>query len=131
MLIERVRPDFEYKDDRGSFVQLVRKGYSQFNVAVSKKGAFRGGHFHKLNAEAYYVIQGKCRVTAYKDDEKESSVFSTGDFFRIGPYITHDFDYLEDSILVTMYSLGVELADGRMDSYVPERDGRRSNGTDK
>lgn len=120
MLIERIKPDFEYKDERGTFVQLVRKGYSQFNVAVSKGGSFRGGHFHKLNTEAYYVIQGKCKVTAYKDSEKENEVFSAGDFFRIGPYVVHDFDYLEDSILVTMYSLGVELAEGMMDSYVPE-----------
>ena len=60
MLIERLNTDFEHKDDRGTLVQLVRKGYSQINVITSKSGVFRGGHFHKLNTEAFYIIEGKC-----------------------------------------------------------------------
>ncbi|MDE7312830.1 MAG: cupin domain-containing protein [Eubacterium sp.] len=121
MLIERMKADFEYKDERGTLTQLVRRGYSQVNVVMSKGGVFRGGHYHRLNTEAYYVIQGSCRVTAYRDREKETEIYRAGDFFRIGPYITHDFDYLEDSILVTMYSLGAELEDGRMDSFIMEK----------
>lgn len=118
MLIERIKPDYEHIDGRGTLIQLVRRGYSQFNVVTSKGGVFRGGHYHKLNTEAYYIIKGKCKVTAKKDGEEESNVFETGDFFRIGPYISHDFEYLEDSILVTMYSLGVEVDGETMDSYV-------------
>ncbi len=121
MLMERLKVDFEHKDDRGTLTQLMHKGYSQINVVTSKGGVFRGGHYHKLNTEAYYIIQGSCRVTARSDGEEETEVFKAGDFFRIGPYITHDFDYLEDSILVTMYSLGVELGDGKMDSYILEK----------
>lgn len=121
MLIQRIRPDFEHKDDRGTLIQLIRKGYSQLNIVTSKRGVFRGGHYHKLNTEAFYVMQGKCKVTAYQGSEKESQVFSQGDFFYIGPYVTHDFDYMEDSILVTMYSLGIELDNGRMDMYVTEK----------
>lgn len=117
MLIERLEVDFEHRDGRGSLTQLVHRGYSQFNVILSKGGTFRGGHYHRLNTEAYYVISGSCRVTAKKDGTEEVEVFRAGDFFRIGPYVSHDFDYLEDSVLVTMYSLGVELGDGEMDSY--------------
>jgi len=117
MLIEKIKPDFEYEDGRGTLTQLVRRGYSQVNVITSKKNIFRGGHYHKLNTEAYYIIRGRCKVTAYKGDERESKVFASGDFFRIGPYIKHDFDYIEDTVLVTMYSLGVELDGGGMDSY--------------
>ena len=120
MLIERVEPNFKYEDDRGTLIQLVRKGYSQFNVVTSKGGVFRGGHYHKMNTEAYYIISGKCKVRAYRDGEEECNTFNSGDFFRIGPYVTHDFDYIEDTILVTMYSLGVELDNGKMDSFVPE-----------
>ncbi len=118
MLIERINPDFIHIDERGTLTQLVRRGYSQINVVESKSGEFRGGHYHKYNTEAYYIVRGKCRVTAYRKEEKESMEFTEGDFFRIGPYITHDFDYLEDSVLVTMYSLGVEMSDGEMDSFV-------------
>lgn len=117
MLIEKIKADFEHRDERGTLTQLVRKGYSQFNVVTSKGGVFRGGHYHKLNTEAYYVIKGQCRVTAKYGDIEETETFGEGDFFRIGPYISHDFDYIEDSVLVTMYSLGVELDGGKMDSY--------------
>ncbi|MCI8320707.1 MAG: cupin domain-containing protein [Lachnospiraceae bacterium] len=120
MLIERLNTDFEHKDDRGTLVQLVRKGYSQINVITSKSGVFRGGHFHKLNTEAFYIIEGKCIVTARKDGAEERQEFSAGDFFRVGPYVSHDFDYVEDTVLVSMYSLGVELDDGKMDSFVME-----------
>jgi len=41
MLIENVKPDFEFKDEQGSPVQLVREGYWQFNVITSKKGGVR------------------------------------------------------------------------------------------
>lgn len=118
MLIEKLNVNFKHKDDRGTLTQLIRKGYSQINVITSKGGTFRGGHYHKLNTEAYYVVQGKCRVYARYADQKQEAVFQTGDFFRIGPYISHDFDYIEDSILITMYSLGVELDDGSMDTYL-------------
>lgn len=120
MLMERINVDFEHKDKRGTLTQLVHKGYSQINVVTSKSGVFRGGHYHELNTEAYYIVVGSCKVTARKGNEQETEIFKAGDFFRIGPYIIHDFDYLEDSILVTMYSLGVELGGGRMDSYVQE-----------
>ncbi len=123
MLIERIKPDFVYTDGRGMLTQLVRRGYSQVNVVISKEGIFRGGHYHKLNTEAYYVIQGKCKVTAYTGDVRESEIFCAGDFFRIGPNVTHDFTYMEDSILVTMYSLGVELDGGLMDSFTLEKSG--------
>jgi len=120
MLIDVIKPDFIHEDDRGTLTQLVRRGYSQVNVVTSKAGVFRGGHYHKLNTEAYYVVQGSCRVTAHRDDLVEACVFNAGDFFRIGPYVVHDFDYLEDSVLVTMYSLGVELEGDIKDSFTLE-----------
>lgn len=117
MLIERMDVDFEHKDERGTLTQLVRRGYSQINVVTSKGGIFRGGHYHKYNTEAFYIIKGKCNVTARRGEEIESEIFCAGDFFRIGPYISHDFDYIEDSVLVTMYSLGVEMDDESKDSF--------------
>lgn len=117
MLIDRIKPDFIHEDERGTLTQLVRRGYSQINVITSKGGSFRGGHFHKLNTEIFYIISGKCKVTARRNGKKESELFQEGDFFRIGPYIEHDFEYYEDTILVSMYSLGVEIGDRSLDIY--------------
>lgn len=121
MLIEKLKTDFVHNDERGSLTQLVHKGYSQFNIITSKAGVFRGGHFHKLNTEAFFVISGKCKVTARKDNESENMIFSAGDFFRIGPYVCHDFDYIEDTVMASMYSLGVELDNDQKDIYTLEQ----------
>ena len=80
MLIERIEVDFEYEDDRGVLTQLVHRGYSQINVVTSKGGMSRGGHYHKYNTEAYFIIRGKCKVTARRGDEQESGIFVAGDF---------------------------------------------------
>lgn len=117
MLLEVLNVDFQHKDDRGTLIQLVHKGYSQFNIITSKKGVFRGGHFHKYNTEAFFIINGKCKVTVEYNGLKEEKTFKTGDFFRIAPYIIHSFDYLEDSVMASMYSLGVELSDGQKDIF--------------
>ena len=120
MLLESLNVDFEHKDERGALKQLVHKGFSQFNIITSKAGVFRGGHYHKYNTEAFYVIEGKCRVTAEKDGIKEIKEYISGDFFQIGPYVIHSFDYLEDTIMASMYSLGVELTDGKKDIFTKD-----------
>ncbi len=121
-LIEKLKPDFTFSDERGDLTQLVRRGYSQVNVITSHKGVFRGGHFHRLNTEAFYVVKGCCVVTARKDGKEQRERFSQGDFFRIPPCVIHDFDYPEDCLLVSMYSLGVELDGGAMDMYTPNEE---------
>lgn len=51
------------------------------NVITSKGGMLRGGHYHKLNTEAFYIVSGSCKVMAYKGEEKEEFEFKAGDFF--------------------------------------------------
>ncbi len=117
MLIKKIKTDFVHEDERGTLVQLVRRGYSQVNVITSKQGVCRGGHYHRYNTEAFYIIEGKCKVTATKDCEEESVVFTKGDFFCIAPCVLHSFLFIEDSVLVSMYSLGVELDDNTKDIF--------------
>ena len=117
MIMERLKVDFSHKDERGDLTQLFRRGYSQVNVVTTKSGVVRGGHYHRMNTEAFYLVQGKCKVTASINGEIEVETYEGGDYFRIGPYVMHDFEYLEDTIMVTMYSFGVELDNGTMDMY--------------
>ena len=112
-MLKRIEPDFRFSDSRGELVQLIRQGYRQVNVITSKKGVVRGGHYHKENSEAFYVISGKLDLTV----NGERFPFETGDFFGIEPYDRHSFLFLEDTILVSMYSNGVELAGGEKDIY--------------
>lgn len=114
-MIKILRPDFVFEDERGSLVQLVREGYRQINVVTSKAGAARGGHYHALNKEGFYVVEGAFRVEAKLGDRKETFRFVKGDMFIIEPMVVHTFDYEEDSVLVAFYDRGVELPDGTKD----------------
>ena len=112
-MLKQIPCDFTFKDDRGQIVQLVHAGWRQINVITTRKGVVRGNHYHKQNAEAFYVILGACDVTV----GKESFSFGPGDFFRIDPFDMHSFDYKEDTVMVSMYNKGVELPDGSKDIF--------------
>lgn len=112
-MLKKIEVDFEFKDDRGTLVQLIHKGYKQINVIKSNKGVVRGNHYHKINKEAFYIVYGSTEVIV--NDIKY--FFSAGDFFEIEPFDMHSFDFLEDTVLVSMYSQGVELDDGKKDIY--------------
>ena len=117
MLIEILKPDFEFSDERGCLTQLVHQGFKQFNIIFSKKDVLRGNHYHKENREAFFVISGSCNLTAMKDGLIEEYVFKSGDMFLIPQYVIHSFFYTDDTWLSSMYDLGVEHDDGTKDIY--------------
>lgn len=119
-LIKTIEPDFKFTDQRGSLTQLVHTGYKQINVLYSKSGVVRGGHFHKMSTEAFYVVSGSVELTAYNTTDKEKYLFSQGAFFKINPYTVHSMYFPMDCILIAMYDQRIELADGTKDIYPEE-----------
>ena len=118
-MIEILKPDFEFSDGRGELKQLVHEGYKQINVVRSKAGTFRGGHCHRFSREAFYIIKGSLELTLRKDGSEEKYQFKEGDFFAIDELVFHDFHYISDTILVGLYTNGVELENGEKD-IIPE-----------
>ncbi len=116
-MITILKPDFVFEDERGRLTQLVREGFSQFNIVCSKKGVLRGEHYHKENREAFYVISGSFRLVVKERGVKEEYVFRAGDMFLVPPNVVHSFYYLEDSVVAGLYDIGVEKADGSKDIY--------------
>ncbi len=117
-LIKILEPNFKFADDRGSLVQLVREGFKQVNVIESNKGARRGGHYHKENVEAFFIVRGKLVLKVWQVgmiSTLEEHEFKQGDFFLISPQVAHDFEFVEDTLLISMYSNGVELENGDKD----------------
>ena len=114
-MIKILKPDFVFEDERGSLVQLVREGYKQINVVTSKAGVERGNHFHRLNREGFYVVEGAFLLEVSLDGKIESYEFVKGDMFIINPMVMHRFVYREDTTLVAFYDNGVELPDGTKD----------------
>lgn len=114
-MIKIIKPDFIFEDERGTLVQLVHEGYKQINVVTSKAGFERGNHYHKLNREGFYVIEGSFTLEVRAGGISESHEFKKGDMFIIEPNVIHRFVYHEDSTLIGFYDKGVELPDGTKD----------------
>lgn len=116
-LIEFLEPDFKFENENGLLVQLVHDGWKQVNAIFSKGNGVRGGHYHKFNKEAFYIISGKFKLSVWKDDFKEEYEMKAGDMFLINEYVYHTFEYTEDTWLVSMYSNGVEMDENIKDIW--------------
>lgn len=115
-LVEILKPDFVYEDERGILSQITHTPYGQVNSAFTKKGAIRGRfHYHKTTQEIFYIITGAVKVSVYRDDISEEHIFKTGDMFLVPEYVRHNFDFKEDTYMVSFYTSCVELPDGTMD----------------
>lgn len=117
MLIEYLTPDFSFNDPRGSLVQLVHDGWKQVNVIRSSPGGVRGGHYHAQSTEAFYVVSGSFELVLedLHSDAREEYILGAGKFFLIKPDILHSFRFQEETVLVSLYDIGVERADGSKD----------------
>lgn len=115
------KADFAFEDARGCLTQLVHEGFAQVNVLFTREGVIRGGHYHKICDEAFYIISGSVETTLRKtgESEKEVVTFSKGDFFAIHPDTVHSMYFPTDCLMVQLYSIPVEQPDGSKD-IVPE-----------
>ena len=114
-LVRVLHTDFEFADERGTLTQLVHEGFRQINVLTTKRGVTRGGHFHRVCREAFYVISGSVEVTLKNAERTATAVFHKGDFFAVEPYISHSMFFPEDCVMVQMYDPPVEQPDGGKD----------------
>lgn len=116
-MIEILKPDFQFNDERGKLMQLLHGDISQVNYVESNPSSLRGGHYHKFNKETFFIIDGEVEVTVKKDGSKETHFFKSGDMFSIDKNTVHSFDYKKFTTLIVTYDKGVELPDGTKDIY--------------
>ena len=115
-LIEILKPDFFFEDERGSLCQITHEKFTQTNAVFSKKNSVRGNfHYHKTAEEIFYIISGEVTVDLFLDGESQQYNFASGDMFRINKNVRHRFSYSEDTYLVVFYSSEIELDDGTKD----------------
>ncbi|MFL1780516.1 Cupin domain-containing protein [Candidatus Hepatincolaceae symbiont of Richtersius coronifer] len=116
--IKFIRPDFTISDDRGALLQLVSRGWNQVNFINSNKDTTRGNHFHARNREAFFIISGKFDLILSGDQGfLQSFDMLPQDFFIIEPFIRHQFNFKENTNLISFYDKGVINEDGTMDIY--------------
>lgn len=119
-LYERLAVDFEHEDVRGKLSQLVHGGFSQVNVLETRAGVRRGGHYHRVSTEAFFVVCGSVEVALKNESGEQTEIFCKGDFFMLRPFTVHGMYFPEDCVMVVLYDVPVEAADGGRDIFPEE-----------
>lgn len=116
-MMEYLKPDFDFGDERGILKQLCHKDCKQVNYLLTKKGTFRGNHYHKINKETFFVIDGKFKLNLVnKNGKEEVYIINTNDFFVINPFVMHSMTFIENTSMIAFYDKGIN-ADGIKDIY--------------
>lgn len=90
------------RDERGNISDIFYN-HSIHHVAVinSKKGAFRGDHYHKFTTQHIFMAKGSLRYYYRKIDESNDKVKSVivreGEMVTTGPNEVHALEILEDN----------------------------------
>jgi quercetin dioxygenase-like cupin family protein len=109
--IQQIKPVFE--DQRGTIADLVEgKGIQHVGLIVSKKGAVRGNHYHKLATQYAYILKGK--VQYYRKDLRipdapvETFTLGPGALCVEPPQVVHAIVALEDTEFLDMTNISRE-----------------------
>ena len=117
-MIRFIQPQFTHSDDRGHLIQLFSDGWKQVNVSFSRSRISRGGHYHKLNRELFYIISGEVMIkllNVITQEQQELKVVEH-QMFVIEKFIGHTFEFLQDTTMVVCYDTGV-IVNKEMDIY--------------
>ena len=106
-IITFLKPEFIHQDSRGSIQQLVSEGWKQINVNTCSANSIRGGHHHKNNREAFFVVSGKFNLKLKSGDKILEFLMEKEDFFVIEKNVSHSCELTEDTLWVAIYDVGV------------------------
>ena len=94
-------------DDRGVIDVVCEDGpWERMNHIRTKKGFIRGDHYHQLNSELHYVLNGSLElyVRDLRTGEEATYQFIGGDCFIVEPHEFHTLRHLEDSEYMVLFS---------------------------
>ena len=100
-----IKPNFEYRDDRGVLREILRNNtWQQLNEYERKKKSIAGNHYHKDMSEFFYVVSGSMDVILYNVKTKVRTEFAAkkGDAFTVEPFEVHTLVFTEDSVFITL-----------------------------
>jgi UDP-2-acetamido-2,6-beta-L-arabino-hexul-4-ose reductase len=98
----------EHKDNRGSFVEIIRLGIGgQFSFSTTNSGITRGNHFHTRKIERFSVIRGKALIQLRKIGTNKIYEFyldgKTPSFVDMPIWYTHNIKNIGDEVLLTNF----------------------------
>ena len=110
-------PYMKNSDSRGTFTGIINSGvWEEINIIETEEGCIRGGHYHKVTLELFYILSGTIEVEVAKEGvEKEIHRIGGGEIFVIEPFEVHTFRCLTKC--VWMNALSKKMDASNMDFY--------------
>ncbi len=100
-----------HEDGRGKIVDIFfKENIEHVNSIVSKKGALRGDHYHKLTTQHMLMVKGSMEVWYKPINSKEPPkmvVMKQGDLVTNPPMEVHSLRILEDNTEFITFSTGL------------------------
>ena len=96
------------KDERGSFVEILRLGIGgQFSFSTTNPGVTRGNHFHTRKIERFTVVKGKALIQLRKTGTNKIYEFyldgNEPSFVDMPIWYTHNIKNVGDEVLLTNF----------------------------
>jgi UDP-2-acetamido-2,6-beta-L-arabino-hexul-4-ose reductase len=112
----------EHKDNRGSFVEIIRNGTSgQTSYSTTLPEITRGNHFHTRKIERFTVIQGKALIQLRRVGTSDIVNFELdGDqpsFVDMPVWYTHNIKNIGESALLTVFWINEPFDPADPDTY--------------
>jgi UDP-2-acetamido-2,6-beta-L-arabino-hexul-4-ose reductase len=112
----------QHKDERGSFVELVRLGVGgQVSFSTTLPGVTRGNHFHTRKIERFAVIKGKALIQLRRiGTEKVISFYLDGSepaYVDMPIWYTHNIKNIGDEVLYTNFWINEPYNSDNPDTY--------------
>mgnify|MGYP001235311195 FL=1 len=79
--------------------------------AFINKNGQSSRHYHKHKSNLFYVESGFISVTVWDDSGKREVFLREGEKLSIQPNIWHRFKAIEDSIILEIYAVTIDLED--------------------
>ncbi len=100
------------EDERGWLVELFKgslldnKIKGQIYSFSINPGAKRGNHYHKRKTEWFSILEGRCKLTLQRDEDKEEIILDAEDplLVKVLPNVRHTFENnAEEKAIIIAY----------------------------
>jgi quercetin dioxygenase-like cupin family protein len=97
----------------GKTQNIFKNSNFELHRIEAKKGGFSSKHQHKHKYNAFFIEEGKLKITIYETnyDLVDETIISTGEITVANPGTYHRFEALEDTICYEMYWVELDSSD--------------------
>tara|TARA_B110000444_G_C18508287_1_gene441096 strand:- start:30 stop:404 length:375 start_codon:yes stop_codon:yes gene_type:complete len=73
--MKKIKLKINHKDDRGLIIDLLeKKNINAITLITQKKDKVRGNHYHKKTIQWNYLLSGKIKIYAKKNNSKQKMI---------------------------------------------------------